>query len=64
MKKIKENICPQNATCPDVKECNISAIEQIGYGIPIPVIENGKCSYCERCKANELQACSIEGGEE
>ena len=63
MKKIKENICPQNATCPSVKACNASVIEQIGYGSPIPTIENGKCSYCESCKASELKCCSIEGEE-
>lgn len=64
MKKIRENICPQNAICPNVKACNASVIEQIGYGLPIPTIENGKCSYCESCKAAELKFCSMEGGEE
>ena len=59
MKKIRENICPQNATCPSVKEGNASVIEQIGYGAPIPTIENGKCSYCKSCQASELKYCSI-----
>lgn len=63
MKKIRENICPQNATCLNVKECNASGIEQFGYGAPIPTIENGKCTYCEICKASELKYCSIAGEE-
>lgn len=63
MKKIKENICPRNATCPNVKECNAAVIEQIGYGAPIPTIENGKCTYCEKCKSAELKYCSICGEE-
>ena len=63
MKKIRENICPQNATCPNVKNCNVSAIEIIGYGAPAQMIENGKCIYCEKCNAAELKSCSIDGEE-
>lgn len=60
MKKIKNNICPKNCTCPNVKECNASVIEQIGYGFPIPTVEEDKCNYCEKCKAAELKYCSID----
>jgi len=63
MKKIKENICPQNSICPNVKNCNASVIEQIGYGSPIPIIENGKCTYCGKCKVPELKCCCIDGEE-
>lgn len=61
MDKIRENICPKNTTCPNVKNCNASLIEQIGYGAPIPTIENGKCTYCEICKAAELKFCTLDG---
>lgn len=60
MNKIKENICPQNATCPNVKTCPASVIERIGYGLPFPLIENGKCSYCGKCTACELKCCSMD----
>jgi len=61
MIKLKENICPQNTICPDVKVCNASHIEQIGYGSPIPTIEDEKCTYCESCKAGKLKCCMING---
>ncbi len=59
MKKIRENICPQNATCPNVKICDASLIEELGYGFPIPIVENGKCIYCEKCQAAYLKKCLI-----
>lgn len=61
MKKIRENICPKNATCPNVKNCNVFHIEELGYGSPIPTIVDGKCSYCQKCQASELKYCSIDG---
>lgn len=60
MKKIKDNICPQNAVCNNVKNCSAMNIEEIGYGFPIPMIENNKCTYCEKCKAAYLQICTLD----
>ena len=59
MQKIKENICPQNATCCNVKNCDVSLIEEIGYGLPVSMIENSKCTYCEKCQAAYLRSCRI-----
>lgn len=63
MKKIRENICPKNATCSDAKTCNAAHIEQIGYGAPIETIKDGKCAFCGKCNASELKYCSISGEE-
>lgn len=60
MKKIKDNICPQNATCDEVKSCSAMNIEEIGYGLPIPMIENNRCTYCKICKAAYLKQCTLE----
>ncbi|MEI8390037.1 MAG: 4Fe-4S ferredoxin [bacterium] len=60
MRKIKENICPQNSTCMNVKNCCANLIEELGYGFPAPMIENEKCTYCEKCTAAHIKSCSIE----
>jgi len=59
MKKIKDNICPQNAICDNVKVCDANIVDELGYGFPIPIIENGKCIYCEKCQAAYLKSCSL-----
>lgn len=61
MNYIRENICPQNATCQNVKNCSVAAIEIIGYGAPVQMIEKGKCNYCDKCKSTELKSCSLNG---
>jgi hypothetical protein len=59
MKKIKNNVCPQNSTCENVKVCDASLVEELGYGFPGPIIENNKCIYCEKCTAAYLKTCYI-----
>ena len=50
MKKITENIRPQNATYLKLKECNASVIEHLGYGAPIPIIKEGNVHIVKYAK--------------
>jgi len=39
--------CPQNHRCPLLRVCNIGAISQDSYGLP--VIDEEKCIECGKC---------------
>jgi len=44
---IDENKCPQNHRCPAIAICNVGAITQNGFGLP--VINQKLCVGCGRC---------------
>lgn len=45
--KVNPNACPQNHRCPLLNVCPAGAITQNGYGLP--VIDEQKCTECEKC---------------
>jgi ferredoxin len=39
--------CPQNHRCPLIRVCQVEAISQNGYGLPL--IDETKCTECGKC---------------
>ena len=47
MIKVREEYCPQNHPCPVIRVCPTGAIIQNGYAAP--VIDDEKCTGCNKC---------------
>jgi ferredoxin len=45
--KVDPDKCPQNHPCPAISVCKVTAISQIGFGLP--AIDNEKCIDCGKC---------------
>ena len=44
---VSKRLCPQNHSCPIIRICQVQAITQNGY--ELPVIDKSKCTECGKC---------------
>jgi ferredoxin len=45
--RVAQNKCPQDHKCPAIKVCEVQAISQNGYSLP--VIDESICVDCGKC---------------